>query len=173
MTAWNRIEFDDADLLQSYVENRQLVKDIAKRYGCTPPTVYRRLRELGVVRTNSEAHIGMRPTNYRGWYKDSGGYIYIQIPEASPYLDMITGNRYVREHRLVMAQHLGRCLKRWEVVHHKNRVKDDNRLENLILFPSQAEHNSVTILEEHIKELEQENAELRVAIKACHLGVTK
>ena len=63
-----------------------------------------------------------------------------------------------------MAEHLGRVLKRWEIVHHKNRDKQDNRLDNLELV-SDAQHALVTHMEREIDRLSQENQKLNYARK--------
>ncbi len=65
-------------------------------------------------------------------------------------------NNYVYTHRLIMEKHLGRYLKKDEFVHHKNGIRDDNRIENLALV-SKGSHpcnTFVKTLQERIIELE-------------------
>ena len=64
-----------------------------------------------------------------GKYKTGDGYVRVYAPDHP-----LAVYGRVLEHRLVMEQSLGRFLSRQEQVHHKNGVKDDNRLENLELI---------------------------------------
>lgn len=59
-----------------------------------------------------------------------GGYRMV----AAPGHPRTTKTRYVFEHILVMEKKIGRYLTEDETVHHKNGVRDDNRLCNLELW---------------------------------------
>ena len=52
---------------------------------------------------------------------------------------------YVREHRLVMEKHLGRLLTRKEVVHHKDKKRENNTIENLGLYEKNSDHLAVEL----------------------------
>jgi len=99
-----------------------------------------------------------------GRYPDGQGYIKKTLFPDDFFYPMAQFNGGILEHRLIMAQHLGRCLQRWEIVHHKNGIKDDNRIENLQLVTDDR-HRQISILEERIKYLEEAN---RALVKKLH-----
>ena len=63
---------------------------------------------------------------------------YVRCPKE--FFSMSRKDGYVMEHRLTMAQHLGRPLSRTEVVHHIDHDVANNSIENLQLFANNAEH---------------------------------
>jgi len=75
----------------------------------------------------------IRGKNHPNWkggrLRSHQGYVRVLKP-SHPNADQ-TG--YVQEHRLVMSEYLGRPLTELESVHHRNGIKDDNRIENLEL----------------------------------------
>jgi len=116
-----------------------------------------------------------------GRIKDkSTGYILVRLYPDDFFYPMVMPNHYVMEHRLVIAKHLKRCLLSWEIVHHINGVKDDNRLENLLLLPHRSQHipdsiikRRVRILENRVTLLEAENTALREQFEEISKNLAK
>ncbi len=65
-----------------------------------------------------------------GKRKTAKGYIAIYSPDHPAKNKTCS----VMEHRLVIEKYIGRYLLSQEVVHHINKIKNDNRIENLMLF---------------------------------------
>lgn len=66
------------------------------------------------------------------------GVRYVRCPPE--FRAMARADGYIMEHRLVMAQWVGRCLLRSEVVNHKDRNPSNNARANLELYPSNGDH---------------------------------
>lgn len=90
---------------------------------------------------NRLSHLGNKSWNFKGRIKTTAGYIMIYMPNH-PNSVGGRGGIYISEHRLVMEKHLGRYLTRKEVVHHINGIRNDNRIENLILFSNLSAHQN-------------------------------
>jgi len=93
------------------------------------------------------------PRIIKNGIKDKMGYILVRLQPDDFFYPMVGKDGYVREHRLVMARFLGRCLHLWEIVHHKNKIRHDNRLENLQLTSLDI-HNSFTRMQQRIDYLQ-------------------
>ena len=75
------------------------------------------------------------------YFRKHGNYKpikYVRCP--AEYMPMARKDGYVMEHRLMVAQHLGRPLLRVEVVHHKDHDPTHNQLDNFQLFASNSDH---------------------------------
>jgi hypothetical protein len=109
----------------------------------------------------AQAKHGPENPNWKGRFV-SRGYVMISQP----------GAKAIPEHRLVMEAHLGRPLTRDEVVHHRNGVKSDNRIENLELHTKRT--HKMTHAEEHreLRALRAEVERLRDALSKCSCGTS-
>ncbi len=90
----------------------------------------------------SKSHLGKngeKASNWRGGKVNNGeGYIMVYLP----WHKFARNKKYVLEHRFVMEKHLGRYLQPQEIVHHIDGNTKNNKISNLMLFPTQKAHTN-------------------------------
>ena len=91
------------------------------------------------VKCRKKAMVGEKSATWKGGKRrTSKGYILIYEPKH-PFAKQ----GCVFKHRLVMEKYLGRYLELYEQIHHKNGIKDDNRIENLEIVITNPHHGKV------------------------------
>lgn len=140
MSAAKRLPIDEGRLREMHAQQMSC-REMAALLGCDDETARERLVELDLPRLPGKARLE-RNAFWRGGYAvDEQGYILKRQPDHP----QATEAGYVRLHRLVMEQELGRYLLPEEVVDHRNGDTSDNDPGNLRLFASNAEHLRATL----------------------------
>ncbi len=125
-------------LYTMYIENNLSQKSIAKLCDVNQTIIHRRLVRFDIPRRKFCGRAGKYSANWKGGtYKSTQGYIYV-LQKGHPRAWKT--RPYVPKQILVAEKCLNRYLTKQEAIHHINEIKDDNRLENLYLFPNEAEH---------------------------------
>jgi hypothetical protein len=84
---------------------------------------YNRLRTTGTV--GPAGLVQLAPGTRTRYLDPRSGYVYTYV---------VGNGKGKLEHRVVMEEALGRSLTQFEQVHHRNGIRNDNRLENLELW---------------------------------------
>lgn len=125
------------DILERlYLHERMSTAAIAAELNVSAETVRNRLIEYGIDRRGNGSPLQKNYFWKSGRTIDKHGYVLVRAP-GHPNA---TRNGYIREHRLVMSQVLGRPLSPSEVVHHKDGDKANNAPENLEIFDKNSLH---------------------------------
>lgn len=118
--------------------------------------------------------VGRRGAGHKNWrggrYISKDGYVYL----AAVY-DQFT-NKIIRketaEHRAVMAEILGRPLRKGENIHHKNGIRHDNSPENLELWSKAQPHGQrVSDIIELVADSYEKEIRAKLEIKDLVRGV--
>ena len=118
-------------LIKDRYKSGQSIREIADITGLSRWSVTKRIILSGTEIRPRGDRPGPMSFHWKGGRGtvDAHGYLVVRIKGKNYYVA-----------RLLMEKNIGRKLKPWEVVHHKNGIKTDNRKRNLSLFPSQGDH---------------------------------
>jgi len=137
--AWNRKSLNKDILIKLYNKGFS-THEIAQKLSTNQQHVWRWMKKYNIQLRSFISAAKNRKGKFNNKRKRSTqGYILIYYPKH-PKADRYG---YILEHRLKMEKKLGHYLTFNEIVHHKNGIKNDNRLNNLQLL-SRSEHSKLT-----------------------------
>lgn len=126
-------------LYNQYINNKKSTFEIAEICGCSEVTIWRWLKRFNIkTRSLSEAakisfekgkigfQNGENHPNWKGIENYDQGYKTIWNPSHPK-----SKHKRVKEHVLIIEENIKRNLKKEEIIHHINGIRDDNRIENL------------------------------------------
>jgi len=129
-------------LNQKYWKEEKSIREVAEEINVSPSVVNGWMKQLDIPRRTEDftkPKKGSKNGNWKGGIlTQQKGYIYI-LSKDHPNVDK---KGYYPKQNLVMEKHLGRYLKKGEVVHHLDGDKKNNRLENLRLMKDNGAHRS-------------------------------
>lgn len=132
-----KVTIPEDQLRSPYVDDGLSTAEIAARFGVNSESIRTRLIRAGIQRRPALVQPGPKNPAWRGGrIVDKAGYLLVLVPHHPN----ANSGGYVREHRLVMEEMLGRLLEPHEVVHHRDGNPQNNSPENLELFQSNGDH---------------------------------
>lgn len=168
---WNEKEIKKLIRMYPYLTN----KDLSKILNRTVSSIQHKASRLNLKKDNdvnklimSKAKEGEKSSSWKGGRKtNKDGYILL-LRKDHPNSDK---NGYIFEHRIVMEEYIGRLLQQNEIVHHKNGIKNDNRIENLELMTNSQhtiKHHTGSVRTKETKKKISDNAKARFTKKTNH-----
>ena len=149
------IGIDRYGLLHQFSSEGLTASEIAERLSVDPETVRKHCRKRGISLVRQDCSMERHPSWAGGSTLDRSGYLLVRVAKDGPYGYLIRAlqkrqnavdrNGYAPEHRIVMHDKLGRCLRPGEVVHHIDGNNRNNAPENLDVYPDNETHLAETL----------------------------
>jgi uncharacterized protein YukE len=132
-----RILSNTQEIISLYKQGYGINK-IAKKFNATDRRITKILNNHNIPIRKFHTKLKDHPSWKGGEYINDQGYIKLKLPNHPA----ANSDGYILKHRYIMEQHLGRFLRKTETVHHIDYNPLNNKISNLMLFPTSGAHTS-------------------------------